>query len=77
MSNYPPGCSGADIDRAFGGRDPSEEEEEILSVLEIAHVDGEVCDQVMRCVAKLCARIDRLEKDRPSEPPVDRSALDE
>jgi hypothetical protein len=63
-SNYPPGCTGADIDRAFGGPDPSPEEDEILSILEIAHVDADVCDQVMKCVAKLCDRINRLENDR-------------
>lgn len=64
-SNLPPGCTSADVERAFGGRDPSPEEDEILSILEIAHVDGDVCEQVMDRVGKLCERLNRALRDTP------------
>lgn len=62
-SNLPPGCTTSDIERAAGGRDPTAEEDEILSILEIAHVDSEVCDQVMERVGKLCDRLNRALTD--------------
>lgn len=39
-------------------RDVSQEEEDILSIMEIAHVDGDVADEVMRRVGALCDRLD-------------------
>lgn len=47
-------------------RDVSQEEDAILSILETAHVDGDVADEVMRRVGALCDRLDTAINGEPS-----------
>jgi hypothetical protein len=51
LSNLPPGCTNADIDRAFGGGDISPLEEEVLEVLERYKVPTSVNDRIMDILA--------------------------
>lgn len=60
-SNLPPGCTHRDIDRAFGGGDPTPEEERIGELLEEHEVPQEACDEIMKIIAGLYQTIARLE----------------
>lgn len=47
LSNLPPGCTSADIERHFGGGDPSPLEDDILEILERYNVPTSVSDNIL------------------------------
>lgn len=54
--DLPPGCTSGDIERAFGGGDPSPESEEIYEMLEAAEVDQTIIDKVCEIVDRLALK---------------------
>jgi hypothetical protein len=70
-SNLPPGCTNADIERAFGGgRDILPWEEAVSDLLESVRIPQKVIDQVMDV-------LDQYIVETSNEPPVDRSEPEE
>lgn len=53
LSNLPPGCSSADIERAFnGGREPLPIEEEMIDLLERYKVPQKIIDEALNVLDK-------------------------
>lgn len=50
MSNLPPGCTVGDIERAFGGGDPSPASEAVYVLLEDAGYSQEVIDAACKVI---------------------------
>jgi hypothetical protein len=59
-SNLPPGCTSRDIERAYGGRDPTSDEERVLELLEGHGVPADICDEIMKIIDGLYIEIARL-----------------
>lgn len=54
--DLPPGCSIGDIERHFGGGDPSPESEKVYELLENAECDQDLIDKVCDIVDGLAAK---------------------
>jgi hypothetical protein len=62
--NLPPGCTDADIDRAFGGdRQPSALAEDVRALLEKARIGTRTVEAIMEMIAE--------EEDEANEPDPD------
>lgn len=49
--DLPPGCSQRMIDDAFGGPDPTELQENVLTLLEKAKIPQNICDAIIELIA--------------------------
>lgn len=69
--SLPPGCSNRDIENAYGGRDPTEEEDQILDILERNNVPTDQCDAVMLLVDQIYRGFAREKEDVAPEDDIE------
>lgn len=62
--DLPPGCTQRDIDNAFGGPDPSELQENILTLLEKAKIPQNICDAITAIIADAETQLAEPDPDR-------------
>lgn len=74
--DLPPGCTQRMIDEAFGGPDPTELQENVLTLLERARIPQATCDTIMEMIAEAEQQLAEPDPDDAREARMDRDRED-